>query len=105
MRNIDDYKNLVELLKQALEFYAERDNYDCKHDMNNVLVSNLDIDGGVQAQFALGKIKEFEEFEKKLLEEYEKLVESTTETDMTPEYFLDLMKRMRKMSDDNDKNV
>jgi hypothetical protein len=48
MNSIEEYQNLVEILKQALMFYAEGNNY------------NMEVDCGHQARFALSKIEEFE---------------------------------------------
>jgi len=56
MNNIEDYQNLVELLKMALEFYGNAENYKTERGVFNI----INIDGGSQARFALDKIKELE---------------------------------------------
>lgn len=58
MNNIEDYQNLVEVLKQALLFYAECD------------VEKITIDKGFQAKFALSKIDEVEKEYKKMEDEF-----------------------------------
>ena len=61
MNNNEEYQNLIELLKKALEFYANPDNY------NNSLIQK---DGGYQAKFALDKIEEVYKNNQKILDEY-----------------------------------
>jgi hypothetical protein len=54
MNDIEQYKNLVALLKEALSFYANQKNYD-----NGVREQSslIDVDAGSQARFALNQIK------------------------------------------------
>lgn len=59
MNSIEDYQNLVELLKFALEFYAKAD------------PQELSVDNGFQAKFALSKIKELESEYDKMKKEYD----------------------------------
>lgn len=59
MNNIEDYQNLVELLKFALEFYAKAD------------PQELSVDNGFQAKFALSKIKELESEYDKMKKEFD----------------------------------
>lgn len=58
MNSIEDYQNLVELLKLALEFYAKANN------------DEFNIDKGFQAKFALSKIRELEGEYEKMVKEY-----------------------------------
>lgn len=55
--NIEDYQNLVELLKQALMYYANERVYDTGDGKKPPSIMN---DGGFQAKFALSKIDEIE---------------------------------------------
>lgn len=66
MSNVEEYQNLTSILKQALEFYANTENYDAKHPVNNVLFSQIEMDCGAQAKFALSKIEEVENNQKDL---------------------------------------
>jgi hypothetical protein len=70
MNNVEEYQNLVSILKSALEFYANKDNYDAKHPINNVLFSHIEMDCGAQAKFALGKIQDMENSHKILESDY-----------------------------------
>ena len=61
--SIEQYENLVELLKQALKFYANPSNY------NGAMGTIAPIDSdeyGSQARFALSKIDEINQINKKL---------------------------------------
>ena len=58
MNNLEDYQNLIEVLKHALMFYANEKNY-----IGNPAMINVDQQGS-QARFALKKIQEAEKFQK-----------------------------------------
>ena len=77
MNNIEDYQNLVELLKQALEFYEEKTNYD--GDIYHI--SKIAMDNGSQARFALEKIRELEEIHRKIHDEFEKFLTEDKQID------------------------
>ena len=70
MSNIEQLQNSIELLKRALTFYAEKDNYIAKHNQNNTLFSYIEMDNGVQARFALEKLEQIENLYKEAEEEY-----------------------------------
>ena len=70
MNNIEQLQNSIELLKRALTFYAEKDNYIAKHNQNNTLFSYIEMDNGVQARFALEKLEQIENLYKEAEEEY-----------------------------------
>lgn len=54
--NVDKYKNLVELLKQALLFYSDENNY-----KGNQIIAD---EYGSQARYALAKIVELYEVDR-----------------------------------------
>jgi hypothetical protein len=68
--SIDEYQNLVAFLKQALLFYANKENYGKIKSKNPI-----DIDGGSQAQFALDKIKDLEDMYLNTMKEYKSISE------------------------------
>jgi hypothetical protein len=77
MNNIEDYQNLVELLKQALLFYSNENNYPktiCITGDDNTKIENnlsqIEIDKGSQARFALSKINEINIINQKMLDDY-----------------------------------
>lgn len=71
MNSIEEYQNLVELLKTTLKFYADKRNYPVK--TSNVS-SPIEVDNGFQAQFAINKVKELEELNEKMQEDYDKFM-------------------------------
>ena len=87
MNSIEEYQSLVELLKQALLFYGNENNYpkivcitgdDSTKTGNNS--SQIEIDRGSQARFALDKINEVKKNNQKMLDDYvnlsEKMIDS-----------------------------
>ena len=82
MNNIEEYQNLFELLKQALMFYGEEDNYKVpvsskgNYNVENEL-SLIKKDGGSQARFGLKKIQEIFDQNQKLLDDYNKIITET----------------------------
>lgn len=72
--NIDEYKNLISLLEQALLFYADKENYTDNGNDKSIL-TKIEIDKGSQARFALDKMKELEEMYLNTVEEYKNISE------------------------------
>jgi len=71
----NQYDNIIELLKEALIFYANKNNYEKKHGSlhdKNILLSYVDLDLGNQANFALEKLNMFINFNKEMKINYEK---------------------------------
>ena len=73
--------NLIELLRQALLFYANENNYSGA--MGNAAL--IEIDKGSQAKFALTKIKEFTETNEKLEADYMKNMNEAIQKGESPE--------------------
>jgi len=73
MMNSEQYENLIELLKQALMFYSNKENYYFHVDRN----SPIEIDRGSQARFALEKIQETLDSDKKLQKEFNRIITET----------------------------
>lgn len=66
MNNIEQYKNLISLLKLALAFYADNENYKNR----GTLFSPIDMDGGSQARFTLQRVQETLDANQKMEEDY-----------------------------------
>lgn len=104
-KTIDDYRNLVELLKQALSFYGNESNY------NGVIYKNLEtteplikIDRGSQAKFALGKINSFENEENDEEQEFVKNIMASIENGESQEDVLDMVKKFKEQTEQKEKN-
>lgn len=87
MNNYDEYHSLVEILKQALLFYANEKNY-VINDKNSSLI---ELDFGSQAKFAITKINDFNNFEQNINNSYadDKYVD-----DLLSKTFSDDLKKM-----------
>lgn len=73
MNSVEEYQNLVELLKQALLFYADKSNY--VSDIGFKPYVELD-DYGSQARFALKRIEELDDIYGKMEIDNIKLIEN-----------------------------
>lgn len=69
--SIEEYQNLVSLLKQALLFYADKKNYNNDEFKSPKII----IDNGSQAEFALNKINELEQMYLDTMKEYKSISE------------------------------
>jgi len=89
MSSIEEYQNLIEVLKKALEFYADSNSYrvpaqsDSDYKFNCMRpefhLKRVEIDGGSQACFALAKIKEIKDNEEKMQGDYDKIVNNMSD--------------------------
>lgn len=70
--DIEECLNQIELLKQALLFYANVDNYVEKHDVEKNMFSYIQMDSGTQARFVL---KQLENIKNIVSPDYDNLVE------------------------------
>lgn len=66
MKNVEDYHNLIIILKEALKFYANPSNYNA--DTNKAPIAADEY--GFQARFALSKIEEVETEYKKMEDDF-----------------------------------
>jgi len=106
-RTHEEYLNLIELLKLALKFYADKNSYVVNHPVNDELCSLIELDEGSQARFALDKIGEFEEYGKNIEEEYAKQIESlSAEAGLSQQgEIMKLYEKIREIAKNDDKNV
>ena len=80
MNSIEDYQNLVSLLKQALEYYADENIYkgiEFESNEGNILFSSIVYDKGFRANFALNKIKALEVLYDQMRTEYNDIMDDT----------------------------
>jgi len=73
MINNEQYENLIALLKQALEFYADKSNYLVKSKSPD---SDIRMDNGSQARFALSKIEEIDGLNQDIENDYQNMSDS-----------------------------
>ena len=75
MNNIEELLNQIELLKQALLFYADEKNYE--NEVRYEESSLIYVDNGSQAKFALKKVQETLDQNQKLQDDYNKVIGET----------------------------
>ena len=96
-KTINEYESLVNFLKEALKFYADEENYNQNINQNNVLVSQIELDSGYQAKFALKQIdviaKANEDMEEEMLKHFPKEMENTD----TQEEFLKIIEQLKNI--------
>ena len=73
MINNEQYENLITLLKQALEFYSNENNYKENFNGKNIEPSLMIIDNGSQARFALKKIEELDVLNQDIENDYKNM--------------------------------
>jgi DNA repair ATPase RecN len=71
--NSEQYENLIALMKEALKFYANNDNYRSR----GALYSLIDMDCGSQARFTLQQVQETLEENQKMMNDYNKVISET----------------------------
>jgi len=99
MNDIETYKNQVELLKQALLFYADKDNY--SSEMENPALIDLDEQGS-QARFALEQLKKVEEVNEKMNEDYNQIINDTINAiESNPINLTNTIKTIKNINDNN----
>jgi hypothetical protein len=98
MNNIEDYQNLVIVLKKVLEFYANKENYEVNVPQNNVLYAYIEMDKGVQAKFALEKIQEFEKNGKSMEDDFIKNLTTAIQNNEEMPKMLQMIEDFRKIN-------
>jgi len=97
MNNIEDYQNLISLLKKALEFYADKENY--------LFYTHKDapiaLDEGTQARFALDKIKEITAANEKMEADFVKNMSEAIENNENTEDMLKIIEEFKNLGDAN----
>ena len=99
MSNFEENQNIAELFKQALKFYAEKSNYDAKHPINNTLFSQIEMDNGAQARFALEKAEELENLSKTIEDEFVKNVTNAIESSDEADKIMGMIEDFKKMEE------
>ena len=102
--NVIELQNAIELLKQALYFYADEKNYEQKHNVNQQLFSMIEMDSGSQARFALEKIESFEKMSKTMEEEFVKELSESIEKNEDVNKVLGIIEDYKKILEEDDDN-
>lgn len=95
MNDNEKYLNIIELLKQALLFYADKENYLFYKDKDALIA----LDEGSQARFALKQIEELDEINEKIKSDYNDLINDVQEEE-SPENIMDLINKIKDIDED-----
>jgi type III secretory pathway component EscR len=102
MNSIEEYQNLVELLKIALEFYADKNNY--HNAMGNPAMIDFD-EHGSQARFALSKIKELEKINQEIENDYNKYIDKYVDDVENNLNFNNIINSMKSVENGENNNI
>jgi hypothetical protein len=82
LNSIEERDSLIQLMREALKFYADQRNYNGP--MGNIAPIDSD-EHGSQARFALAKVKELIDQNQKIQDDYDKLIMETENYDVNGE--------------------
>ncbi len=104
MNSIEEYRNAIEMLKQALSFYANPDNYRQTQPVANnyELFSMIEMDKGAQANFALNKLRDLENLSKNMEDEFVKNLTGAIENNEETHKLLQMIEDFKKISEIED---
>ena len=97
MNSEEEYINQIELLKQALQFYANKENYLFFKDKD----APIALDEGSQARFALKLLQDNIDLNQKMSDDYIKNISEKVVKEETQEGILRLMEEIKKVGDGN----
>lgn len=101
----EEYYNLIELLKQVLLFYGNKENY-IEKPMNDGLISMIELDYGSQAKFALEKLKVFQSEVDEQEKMFVKNMIAAIEDNESQETLMGLIETYKTQTEDNeDKDI
>ena len=95
----EDLLNQIELLKQALLFYANEENYKGYYNGKELEPALVGVDGGSQARFALQRLQETLDQNQEMEDEYIKEIQEKIEANKPPESVLRLIEEIKKVGD------
>jgi len=95
MNSEEEYINQIELLKQALQFYANKENYLFFKDKD----APIALDEGSQARFALKLLQDNIDLNQKMSDDYIKNISEKVVKEETQEGILRLMEEIKKVGD------
>ena len=99
MMNNEQYENLISLMKEALKFYADKGNY--YGAMGTIAPIDSD-EWGSQARFALKKVQETLDADKKLQEDYDRVINDTIYSiENNPINLGDMITTLKNIEDDS----
>ena len=101
MKTNEEYLNLIELLKQALEFYGNTENYKGYYNGKEVESALVGVDNGTQARFALEKIKTFQDDRDEQEKEFVKNMINAIEADESQDNIMGLIEAYKQQTEND----
>lgn len=100
----EEYENQISLLKEALKFYADKKNYRDYPEgipLDGKQFPPIEIDKGHQARFALEQLNVVEVANKKLKDDYDKIIGDTIKAiENHPFDLTDAIKNLKDLDND-----
>lgn len=91
----EQYLNLIELLKNALEFYAKEDNYVENEFSGTDAFSLVELDKGKQARSVLEHIDKVLKMTEEFENDYENIIKAAESEQADPKKLLEELKRFK----------
>ena len=101
MKEIEEDENHIELLRQALLFYANKENYHQNQYLNDDISSLIELDNGSQARFALSNIEKLREYNSKIEADYMKDMNEAIENSESPENVLKIIEGYKNIGNED----
>jgi len=87
----DEYQNQLDLLKEALKFYANKDKY-LFYEHRDAPIA---LDEGMQARFALEQLEHVDELNEDIENDYSKLLDGVESPEDTAKNLMEEMKKIK----------
>ncbi|MDA3779283.1 MAG: hypothetical protein PF487_03475 [Bacteroidales bacterium] len=94
--SIEQYQNLVDLLKQALYFYSNEENYNGTKNS----IALVAIDKGHQARFALKQINELDDINENVESDYNDLI-NDVEKEESSENIIKIIDKIKEIGNED----
>ena len=101
MNSLEELRSKIELMKQALLFYGNKENY--------LFFKNKDapvaLDEGTQARFALKQLEDLDEMNEEMGKEYMEFLKKESNEAKTPESIMKLINEIKNIDDIDNLNL
>lgn len=101
MNSLEELRSKIELMKQALLFYGNKENY--------LFFKNKDapvaLDEGTQARFVLKQLEDLDEMNEEMGKEYMEFFKKEANEAKTPENIMKLINEIKNIDDIDNLNV
>jgi len=103
MNSLEELRSKIELMKQALLFYGNKENY-IEHKKYEE-PSLIQADNGSQARFALKQLDNLDEMNEEMGQEYMEFFKKEANKSNTPENIMKLINEIKNIDDIDNQNL